>query len=305
MADKPPKTGHGPKIGTVNLLECTLGQRGMGKSTYQCARARDLVREYHGQAYVIGHSLGARLPMSLPPELGGGELPIEYHATIDELDRALRARPTKWHILAPPLSIDRPSETYVQDTCDDLIKYSIRLSESLRKRAYERAHPIKSILKDSARRYDGLPCPAVIIVVDEGVAFQSASTGKDKKSRKDRDWFLEWIYSLRHYHTALLYAIQNPSARSWLLLAEATRVIVFRVKHQWALNAINAAGGTRRETRAARKLAPHDYIALGEDPTLADDDDEDDIPREVASDDESDEESSHGEVRGDQVDDSD
>ena len=92
-----------PKIGEWNILEASIGQRGMGKSTYQCRRVWELTREAGG-AYVIGHSLGARLPERLPKELGGHELPITYHHTIAELERGLRRKPDRWHILAPPLA---------------------------------------------------------------------------------------------------------------------------------------------------------------------------------------------------------
>jgi len=269
-----PEPGHGPAIGTINVLEATIGQRGMGKSTYQCWRARELVAQHGGQAYVIGHSLGARLPMSLPASLGGGDLPIEYHRTITELDSALHARPTRWHILAPPLSLDGGSDPI--SSCDDLIAYSIRLSESLRKRAFARAHALDAIVaKSSAHKYDGLPSPFVVVIVDEGIAMEAAAMRKDVAGQKKKDWFLQWLYSLRHYHTALLYAIQNATARNWQLLSEATRVVVFRVRHQWALNAVQAAGGTQKEIRAVKKLGPHEYVALGEDPRLADDDEDD------------------------------
>jgi hypothetical protein len=287
VTDVRPQTGHGPLIGEVNILEATIGQRGMGKSTYQCARVHEFVQQHRGQVYVIGHSLGARLPRKLPAELGGHDLPIEYHQNVNDLERALYARPTRWHILAPPLELDGRAQA---STCDDLIAFSIRLSEGLRERAFQRAHPVKSIVRGKARDYTGLPCPAIAIIVDEGIAIESASSGKagDKKSRKAKDWFLTWIYSLRHYHTALFYAIQNATARNWQLLSEATRVVVFRVRHQWALNAIQAAGGTRREMHAARRLPPHEFIALGEDAALADDDDAELDPINTGDDDEGD-----------------
>jgi hypothetical protein len=263
----------GPVVGKWNILEATIGQRGMGKSTWQCHRARQLVREAGGHAYVIGHSLGARLPKELPPSLGGGKLPIEYHRDLKSLDAGLRARPGNWHILAPPLRLlltKQQRAELIQSTCDDLIHYSAQLSQQLRDRAYDRDHGFE-LNKPATRDYDGLKCPAIIIIVDEGIAVESAGKGDDKKSRDNRDWFLEWIYSLRHLHTALLYAIQNATARNWQILSEATAVYVFRVKHQWALNAIQAAGGSSAEMKRARKLPPHEHIELGADPKLADD----------------------------------
>lgn len=274
---QPEKKNLGPAIGTINVLEATIGQRGMGKSTYQCHRVWELVHENHGQVYVIGHSLGARLPDKLPPELGGHELPIEYHATVASIAQAISERPHRWHILAPP--IDLEGKLAHRDSCDDLIKWSVRFTDTLKERAFTREHPIKGRLPAGvARKYDGIKCPALAIIVDEGIAIKSAQAGtvSGKAARADKDWFLEWIYSLRHQHTALFYAIQNATARNWQLLSEATRVVVFRVKHQWAINAVQAAGGTHKEMKAVRRLKPHEYIALGEDPALADFDEDDD-----------------------------
>lgn len=264
----------GPVVGQWNVLEATIGQRGMGKSTWQCKRAMDLVREAGGHCYVIGHSLGARLPVRLPDEYGGQTLPIVYHRTMKELDAGLRKAPASWHILAPPLPLlltQAEREQLVQATCDDLIHYSVQLSQQLRDRAYDREHQYELRGKKGTRDYNGLKCPAIVIIVDEGIAVESAGKGDDKKTRGARDWFLQWIYSLRHLHTALLYAIQNATARNWQLLSEATAVVVFRVKHQWAINAVQAAGGSRAEMLAVRKLEPHEHILLGEDETLADD----------------------------------
>lgn len=285
MADAKKPTTKGVPIGEVNVLEVTLGQRGMGKSTKQCARARELAEEYGG-AYVIGHSLGARLPKKLPDEFGGGTLPIEYHSTIDELDRALHKRPANWHVLAPPIAdglTPDEKESIERASCDDLIRYTMRLSQALRDAAYQRAHPGKvakswlgslvdwlmggakgpALGRRKIRDYDGLLVRPIILVIDEGVAVESASTGQ--RSKGQDKWFLEWIYSLRHLHTALLYAIQNPTARNWQLLSESTRVTVFYVKHQWALNAIQAAGGTSYEMKLARRLPPYESIELLDD----------------------------------------
>jgi len=279
------KKNYGPAIGDVNELQVFIGQRGMGKSTMECATAFEMVQRYQGQAYVIGHSLGARMPKKLPDDLGGHELPIVYHSSVESIAKGVAEQPTRWHILAPP--IDLTGRAKHQDSLDDLIEWSIKFSESLRERAYAREHPIKGAFRAGiARDYTGIQCPCIIILVDEGIAAESAGAkGGGVKSQAKKDWFLTWIYSLRHYHTALLYAIQNPTARNWQLLSEATRVVVFRVKHQWAINAVQAAGGTHAEMRAVRKLKPHDYIALGEDPTLADDyEDESDDDEEKSDD---------------------
>jgi hypothetical protein len=275
------KKNYGPLIGEVNVLEATIGQRGMGKSTYQCHRVFELVTQYQGHVYVIGHSLGARLPKKLPAELGGHDLPVTYHSSIESVARGVSEQPKRWHILAPP--IDLSGRNGPQDSVDDLIAWSIKFSDALRERAYAREHPIRGALRAGvARDYNGIQCPCIAIIVDEGIAMESAGVkGSGIKSQIKKDWFLRWIYSLRHYHTALFYAIQNATARNWQLLSEATRVVVFRVKHQWAINAVQAAGGTHAEMREVRKLEPHEYIALGEDPTLADDyEDEQEAERE-------------------------
>jgi len=256
---KPP----GPLVGSINVLEVTLGQRGKGKSSHQCARAVELVREYGG-AHVIGHSLGARLPRVLPAELGGGELPIEYHFHIRELDKAMRARPNKWHIIAPPPLGDPKRGKVPVSTADELIDYSMRLSQSLRDRAYDRAklRRERPILEPKIRNYEGLPCTPVIVIIDEGIAVKAANTSKGARDRLGQDWFFEWLISLRHMHTVLLYSVQNPSARSWYLMSEATEIDVFYIRHQWALNAVQAAGATSEQLLEIRRLPPHEYVLI-------------------------------------------
>lgn len=260
-----PQTGQGPTVGSVNVLEAALGQRGKGKSSEQCHRARELVHEYGG-AYVIGHSLGARLPRSLPPELGGGELPIEYHFHIDELDKGIRARPMNWHIIAPPPLGDPKRGKVRVSSADDMIGYSMRLSQSLRDRAYDRAklRRDRPLLEPKIRNYDGLPCPPIIVIVDEGIAVKAANTSKGAKDKLGQDWFFEWLISLRHMHTVLLYSIQNPSARSWYLMSEATEIKAFYIRHQWALNAVQAAGATSDQIQEIRSLEPHEYVTIND-----------------------------------------
>jgi len=276
---------RGVPIGTVNNLEVTLGQRGQGKSTFQCARARELSEEFGG-AYVLGHSLGGRLPKKLPEVFGGGELPISYHTTIKELDRELHRHPARWHVLAPPIvGSDAEVAERERESCDDLIRYTMRLSQSLRDQAFRKAHPTAALpgaglfrRRSRVRDYDGLPATPIILVIDEGVAVEAASTGQ--KSKGQDKWFLEWIYSLRHLHTALLYAIQNPTARNWQLMSESTRVTCFHVRHEWAINAIRAAGATSYELDLVKVLRPHEYVTLSEDEGPKDEDDEIDDVRE-------------------------
>ena len=253
----------GPEVGSVNVLETTLGQRGKGKSTHQCWRARELVREYGG-AFVIGHSLGARLPAKLPAELGGHELPIEYHHNVRELDAALRKRPGKWHVIAPPALGDPKRGKVSVSSADDLIHYSMRLSQSIRDRAYDRAklRGERPLLDPKIRKYDGLKCTPVIVLIDEGIAVKASNTGRGTRDRAERDWFFEWLISLRHLHTALLYAVQNPSARSWFVMSEATEIDCFYIRHQWALNAVQAAGATSDQIQEIRSLPAHEYVVI-------------------------------------------
>jgi hypothetical protein len=241
-----------PEIGTWNHLEAAIGARGMGKSTWQCHRALELQRR--SGAYVIGHSLGARLPQRLPKELGGQELPVTYHTTITKLERGLRTRPERWHVLAPALS-DKGEHTDL-DTADGLLQFSVRLSTQIRKAAWNRAHPLRFWGPNVS--YTGVHAPPVIVIVDEGIAVESAGP-----SRKDANrWFLEFLYSLRHMHIALMYAIQDGSARSWRILEQSTKIYVFAIRHQWALECMRAAGASDEEVERIRHLGKYQHVTL-------------------------------------------
>jgi hypothetical protein len=245
-----------PLIGTWNHLEASIGARGMGKSTYQCYRARQLQQEAHG-AYVVGHSLGARLPTSLPAELGGGELPITYHETLAKLERGIRNRPDRWHILAPPMAGDGSHHRGPTDSADDLLQFATSLAARLKRQAWQKAHPLK--FWNPKVSYHDVRCTPVIIIVDEGIALDAAATGTKKESNK---WFLQMLYSLRHNHTALLYAIQNSTARNWQILEQSTAIHVFAVRHEWALNALRAAGATPDELERIRTQGKYQHVTL-------------------------------------------
>lgn len=256
-----------PAVGDVNVLETCLGQRGKGKSTHQCARARELECAWGG-AHVIGHSLGARMPREIHADAAHDgrayEPPIEYHHTIRELEKGMHARPNKWHFIAPPALGDPRRGTIAHSTADELIHFSMRLSQGLRDRAYNAAklRSERPLIDPKTRNYDGLKVPPVIVIIDEGIAVSAASSGKGKLDRDQQRWFFEWLISLRHLHTALLYSIQNPSARSWYLMSEATEIDVFYIRHQWALNAVQAAGGTSDQIREIRSLPPHEFVVI-------------------------------------------
>lgn len=243
--------GKHPTIGTVNVLEASIGQRGAGKSTLQCMRADELSRQWGG-AYVLGHSLGARLPRALPD---GRELPIVYHENLAKLERGLRRAPDRWHVLAPP--IGKRGE---RETADDLLKFSVRLSEAIRKQAWQKHHPL-GFWKPNVRM-DDIEAPPIIVVIDEGIAVEAAGAGASRK--EENRWFMEYLYSLRHMHVALLYAIQNPSARSWHVLDQATSIHVFSIRHRWALQSIEAAGASESEVERIKRLPTPEQLRTGE-----------------------------------------
>lgn len=245
-----------PVVGEFNHLEASIGARGMGKTTWQLAEAWRLQRE--SGAYVIGHSLGARLTRKLPRELGGHELPIKYHTTIKSLSSGLYWSPSKWHILAPPLAIDgnEVSAGEALATADSLLQYSAVLSNTIRKRAWKREHPFRRWGPNVD--YAGVRCPPVIVIIDEGIAVEGAGVSRKETNK----WFLQYIYSLRHYHIALLYAIQDSSARSWRVLEQATRIFVFAVRHEWALQCLRAAGATKEETEKIRRLGKWEHVEI-------------------------------------------
>ncbi len=236
-----PKPGP-PPIGDVNILEAAVGQRGTGKSTLLAERAYDLSILYRG-AYVLGHSLGARLPRKLPD---GTELPLEYHQTLKKLEQGLRRHPSKWHILAPPQSMADSD----RDTADDLLRFTVRLSEQIRRDAWRRANPVSLKSWNSNTPMDGIPATPIIVVIDEGIAIEAAGPAKKEANR----WFFEFLFSIRHYHIALLYSIQDPTARSWQVLNQATDIHVFNMRHRYAIEAIRAAGATDDEMTAIAAL---------------------------------------------------
>ncbi len=237
-----------PKIGDVNVLEASVGQRGAGKSTWQCIRADELASSFGG-AYVIGHSLGARLPDRFPD---GREIPITYHESLKKLEQGMRRSPDRWHVLAPPLNAAH------RETADDLLQFSVRMSDAIKKEAWTRAHPF-SLYKPHKAKFHDVHATPIIVIIDEGIAIEAASKSKSEANR----WFYEYLYSLRHMHIALLYAIQDPSARSWRILEQATEIHVFNLRHQWALDAIRAAGATDDELERISQLPTPKQLKAG------------------------------------------
>lgn len=257
--EKPPAAGW-PRVGEVNVLEASIGAKGSGKSTHQVMRAYELQRQFAG-AYVIGHSIGQRLPTRLPPGMYGGvELPITYHRSVIDLERGLRKAPQRWHIIAPPLAQEDRTPDRPKSSADDLLKFSIGLSHALRVQAWHRAHPLRFLPKNGAS-FTGLQVPPVIVILDEGVAVQAAAAGERSKGEK-ADWFNEYLISLRHLHIALLYAVQGATMRSWHILEQASAIHCFQVAHQWGLNAIQAAGASPEQVEQIRTLPKYHHVTI-------------------------------------------
>lgn len=234
-------------IGDMNRLAVLIGARGQGKSTWGAYLALRWQRE--AGAYVIGHSLGGRLPRRLPAELGGAELPIVYHETLAKLRSGLHWRPAKWHILAPP-----PGRSHGA-TADDLLHFAQELSDTIRKRYWEGKH--FGAWKHNANHED-VNAPPIVVIIDEGIAVEGAGVSR----KEDNRWFLEFIISLRHLHIGLIWSQQDPTARSWRILEQATDLYVFREHHQWALNALRAAGASEEQLEIIRALKPHHHLHI-------------------------------------------
>lgn len=239
----PPKAER-PFIGDVNVLEASVGAKGTGKTTWNCIRADELVRQWGG-AYVIGHSMGTRLPSRLPD---GYELPIVYYQTLDKLQNGLRKHPQKWHILAPSLELEDA------ETADDFLRFAVQLSAAIKKDAWIKTHPFKSLgglaYDPNKATFDDVRAIPVIVIVDEGSAVKGAGRTKSNQNL----WFLQFLISLRHLHIALLWSFQDPTMRSWHVLGEATDIHVFSLRHEYALQSIRAAGATEAELEMISNL---------------------------------------------------
>lgn len=257
-----PERTEWPTVGDVDICEASIGARGHGKSTHQCVRVFELWREMGG-AYVIGHSFGQRLPARLPPRVyGGAELPITYHRSIDQLQKGIARHPNRWHIIGPPMKEEDPQPHLPRSSADDLLKYAMRLSRSIRERAWKKAHPGRALFTAGHKmKFDGLRCPPIIVIIDEGIAVGAAAAG-DRGQRQDNDWFKEFLFSLRHCHIVLLYAIQEPTARSWRVIEQSTAIHVFKLRHEWALNAVRAAGASMEQLEEIRALQKYEHVTL-------------------------------------------
>jgi hypothetical protein len=263
----PARSHEWPRVGDVNCLEASIGNRGEGKSTLQATRAYELQRQYNG--IVLGHSFGRRMPNALPTGIYGGErLPLRYYRSVDQLEIGLRKHPRDWHFIAPPLKYEDPAPHLRRSSADELLQYAMRLSFALRWQAWRRANPsswaaLTGRLPKNGVDFKGLRVPPVIVVIDEGIAVGAAAGGeRGKRKEEDSEWFVEMTTSMRHLHMCLLYALQEPTMRSWRILAQATRVNVFYIEHEWALNAIRASGASIDQIDEIRALRPFEHVQL-------------------------------------------
>jgi hypothetical protein len=94
------------------------------------------------------------------------------------------------------------------------------------------------------------------VLIDEGVAIQAA------QRKKVEDWFLSLVYSLRHYHIALLYAVQNATSRSWHIIDQSTTIHVFATHHAWALDSLRAAGVPDAQLERIESLARFERVSV-------------------------------------------
>lgn len=234
-------------IGDWNRLAVLIGARGQGKSTFGAYLGLSWQRE--AGAYVIGHSLGGRLPRRLPLELGGTELPIVYHETVAQVRSGIFWYPERWHILAPAPGHSGGA------SADDLLHFAQDLSDSVRRTHWSKKHFGR--WKHNSN-HEGVAAPPIVCIIDEGIAVQAAGISR----KEDNTWFLEFLISLRHSHIGLVWSQQDPTARSWRILEQATDLYVFREHHRWALAALYAAGAEMEQLEQIRTLPKFKYVHI-------------------------------------------
>jgi hypothetical protein len=101
----------------------------------------------------------------------------------------------------------------------------------------------------------------VIVIIDEGVAVEGAIASKTRKKSNE---FLQFLFSLRHMHIALVLA--DPGSQRAQLSAHVTgdEIDVHHTRHQYAINAIRAAGASEDELDAIQSDhgSPYDYVTI-------------------------------------------
>lgn len=252
-----PPTAPTARVGEFNCLVINIGARESGKSVYACQRARELAAEAGG-AYIVGHSLGHRVPSRLPD---GTTLPVVYHRSVAELERGLRRRPDAWHIIGPPLADEDPRPDLERSTADDLVHWTVRLSYALRSQAWLRAHPFRWSVPARGADFTGLAVPPIILMLDEGAAVGGAAGG-DRGKGEGTDWFREVLISLRHCHVGIILNIQSANMKSWRLLEQATEVNCFQVVHQYALNSLRDAGASEEQLEEVKRLDLYERVTF-------------------------------------------
>lgn len=210
-------------VGKVDRITVILGERGTGKSTLAWIDAAEFQRETGG--YVIGHSPNGQI---------GARRNIVFHDSLKKLAAGIRRAPDKMHFV-------------VRDRAEPVIDYGQSLATAIRKRAFQRAHPLKRWREDRPMP-DGVLAPPVLIIIDEGVAM----------ARHPKNFEVErlevFLTSARHKHVAFTWLSQAPTARQWVIMEQANRFRVFRYTHEWGGNAIAAAGIDRDALEVIREM---------------------------------------------------
>ncbi len=233
----------GTPIGEWNHVYLIFGLRGFGKSTYCVEEAMRI--GYPAGAYVIGHSLGARFPRALPD---GENVPVEFYSSIDKLNRGLKRNPAKIHILA-------------SGEADDVIRYARELSRSIRRKAWRREKGWFRQWNDMSNM-NGIVAPPILVILDESVAL-SMNLGKTSHRNEDSRYFREALYSARHEHIGYMFQIQDPNALGPAVMSQGTNYVCFRLEHQWAINALNAAGAPDEMLDEIPHLELGEYVEFG------------------------------------------
>ena len=226
-------------VGSLDRITVIVGERGMGKSTFLSkVDIPDFRHETGG--YVIGHSTNGQI---------GAAPNIVFHDDLKRLSRGLRKEPGKAHFVA-------------RGKPEDVLRYALAMSESIRKRAHERfrasefrAGRLVPKFRPDRPAPKGLMAPPVLVVIDEGMAMRRNPTQAELQELE------ELLTSARHNHVAVTWSSQSPSLRQWVLLEQANRQRVFRYVHEYGANALRAGGVHKDVIPALRELPQFTYYA--------------------------------------------
>lgn len=232
----------GVPIGSVDMVETILGEKGNGKSTYLVERVMHLQRELG--AYVIGHSPGARLPLKLP---SGRPTRVEYYPDLKQMERGLRRDTSKIHIVA-------------RGPADDIIQYARDMSLRLRKRAWGEHVGLLGKRWTPETQMTGVHCQAIIVVIDEAVSLKGATGNIAKRRDEESQLVKEALFGARHDNIAYFVSIQDPGAFAWTMMSQSTIITCFRLEHDWSQIHLRAAGFTEEQIELVGKLDGGQYI---------------------------------------------